>query len=209
VRALRKDFFGKDPESILDVYLFQDAESYLRNTKRMFGNAPSTPYGYFDEQAGALIMNIATGGGTLIHEIVHPYMHANFPDCPPWFNEGLGSLYEQTQLQGGSLIGRTNWRLPGLQDELRGRRDVGLRMLTAKNAEQFYGDSTGVNYATARYLLFYLQQQGLLQRYYREFRGAAAEDPTGYATLMRVLDRTPADMPAFETELRRFILELR
>ena len=40
------------------------------------------------------IMNIATGGGTLVHEIVHPYVEANFPGCPAWFNEGLGSLYE-------------------------------------------------------------------------------------------------------------------
>ena len=41
-------------------------------------------------------MNIATGGGTLVHEIVHPFMAANFEQCPSWFNEGLGSLYEQS-----------------------------------------------------------------------------------------------------------------
>ena len=41
-------------------------------------------------------MNIATGGGTLVHEIVHPFVEANFPGCPTWFNEGLGSLYEQS-----------------------------------------------------------------------------------------------------------------
>ena len=27
--------------------------------------------------------------------MVHPFVEANFPDCPAWFNEGLGSLYEQ------------------------------------------------------------------------------------------------------------------
>ena len=40
-------------------------------------------------------MNIDTGGGTLVHEIVHPFIAANFPECPAWFNEGLASLYEQ------------------------------------------------------------------------------------------------------------------
>ena len=35
-------------------------------------------------------MNISTGGGTLVHEIVHPFIEANFPACPPWLNEGLG-----------------------------------------------------------------------------------------------------------------------
>jgi len=28
----------------------------------------------------------------LVHEIVHPFMRANFPECPAWFNEGLASL---------------------------------------------------------------------------------------------------------------------
>ena len=82
VRALRKDFFANDPASILDVYLFKDDESYERHAKRLFGHEPSTPYGYFDERAGALVMNIATGGGTLIHEIVHPYIHAELPELP-------------------------------------------------------------------------------------------------------------------------------
>ena len=25
-----------------------------------------------------------TGGGTLVHEIVHPFLRANFPECPAW-----------------------------------------------------------------------------------------------------------------------------
>ena len=35
--------------------------------------------------------------GTLSHELVHPYMEANFPDVPSWFNEGLAE-YVQTQV---------------------------------------------------------------------------------------------------------------
>lgn len=209
VRALRKDFFARDPAPILDIFLFQDADSYERHTRLLFGHRPSTPYGYFDEEAGALVMNIATGGGTLIHELVHPYMHENFPNCPPWFNEGLGSLYEGSRIHEGSLLGVVNWRLPGLQQAIRDKQSISLQALTAKKPEQYYRDETGVNYALARYLLMYLQERGLLQRYYREFHAAAASDPTGYVTLMQVLGRTRAEMPAFEDELRRFILELK
>jgi len=46
-----------------------------------------------------------------VHEIVHPFMAANFPDCPAWFNEGLASLYEQSSERDGKIIGLTNWRL--------------------------------------------------------------------------------------------------
>lgn len=65
-----------------------------------------------------------------------------------------------------------------------------------------------MNHALARYLLLSLQERGLLQRYDREFRAAGATDPTGYATSMQVLGRTRAEMPAFEDELERFMLDL-
>ena len=47
----------------------------------LFGDEPETPYGYFSAEHQALIMNIATGGGTLVHEIVHPFMEANVPEA--------------------------------------------------------------------------------------------------------------------------------
>ena len=93
--ALKKGFFKKDPAHVLDVWLFKDAASYQRNARKLFGSKPDTPFGYYSAHDRALVMNIDTGGGTLVHEIVHPFMEANFPNCPPWFNEGLGSLYEQ------------------------------------------------------------------------------------------------------------------
>ncbi len=66
-------------------------------------------------------MDISTGGGTLVHEIVHPFIEANFPNCPPWLNEGLGSLYEQSGEVQGRIHGFTNWRLHGLQADIKAR----------------------------------------------------------------------------------------
>ena len=96
VEKLKKAYFKQDPRQILDIWLFKDEQSYKTNCKTLFGKTPDTPYGYFSQADGALVMNISTGGGTLVHEIVHPFVAANFPDCPAWFNEGLGSLYEQS-----------------------------------------------------------------------------------------------------------------
>ena len=102
VDRLKQDFFKKDPNHIIDVWLFRDKASYEENGTTLFGEMPSTPYGYYSPRQRALVMNIATGGGTLVHEIVHPFMAANFPDCPSWFNEGLGSLYEQSSERNGN-----------------------------------------------------------------------------------------------------------
>ena len=96
VEKLKAAYFPKDPVDILDIWLFKDKESYEENVEKLFHSKPDTPYGYFSESDKALVMNIATGGGTLVHEIVHPFVAANFPECPAWFNEGLGSLYEQS-----------------------------------------------------------------------------------------------------------------
>ena len=79
----------------VDVWLLGTARSYERWSRTITGEEPGTPYGFYTPIHDALIMNIATGGGTLVHELVHPFVDANFPACPAWFDEGLASLYEQ------------------------------------------------------------------------------------------------------------------
>jgi len=207
VERLKRDYFELDPTDILDVYLFKDDASYLKHAKLLFNDQPSTPYGYFSDEHGALVMNIATGGGTLVHEIVHPFMAANFKGCPSWFNEGLGSLYEQAADGDGHIRGLTNWRLPGLQHAIRAGGLPSFRTLTATSEAQFYGADPGTNYAQARYLLYYLQQQGLLVRFYRELRANAAVDPTGYTALQAVLGGT--DMTAFQKRWQQWVLGLK
>lgn len=205
VRLLTRQYFDQPPPAIIDVYLFRDAESYARNLSTMFHETPSTPYGYYSERHHALLMNIATGGGTLVHEMVHPYMHANFPACPPWFNEGLASLYEACEERDGVMVGVVNWRLEGLQSAIRARRTLPLETLMSLDVDGFYKDS-GVTYAMARYLCYYLQERGLLRAYYQAFRRGHARDRSGFAALQQVLGET--DMRAFQDRWERFCLEL-
>jgi hypothetical protein len=56
-------------------------------------------------------------------------------------------------------------------------------------------------------LCYYLQQQDLLQKFYRRFRANCKTDPTGYATLQEVLGRK--DMTAFQREWEAYVLKLR
>src|SRR5262249_43808226 len=153
----------------------------------LFGDEPDTPYGYFTNAHRALVMNIATGGGTLVHEMVHPFMDADFPQRPAWLNEGLGSLFEQSADDNGHIRGLPNWRLPALQKSIRAGTVPSFERLLATSSDAFYGPGSGTHYAEARYLLYYLQEKGLLPTFYRQFRAGWRQDPTGYQTLRAVL----------------------
>jgi hypothetical protein len=163
-------------------------------------------FGFFRRSDRVMLMNVGTGTGTLVHELVHALMAPDFPDVPNWFNEGLASLYEQCSLDGDTITGHVNWRLPDMQEAI---RDDRLRPLTEMIQDpKFYGEGhVGMNYAQARYLMMYLQDKGLLTDYYKRSRDGVKDDPTGLKTLKGVLKTD--DLEAFEKTWRRWVLGLR
>jgi len=209
VARLKQDYFTREPEEIIEIWLFRDRASYERHLRERFDEAPVSPYGFFSHGHGALFMNISTGSGTLVHEIVHPFLRADFPTCPAWFNEGLASLYEQCAEEDGHIVGRVNWRLPGLQERIRAGSVPTFFHLTGLSNAAFYGkpDGYSVHYGQARYLCYYLQERGLLRKFYTEFRASADNDPTGYSTLQRILGAD--DMAAFQRDWEAFVLRRR
>jgi hypothetical protein len=211
VNQLKQEYFSRDPAGIIDIWLFKDRESYTNHAWRLFGDTPTTPFGYYSPQHHALVMNIATGGGTLVHEIVHPFMRANFPECPAWFNEGLASLYEASSTKNGRIHGKINWRYTALEQAIKDGKLISFEQLTATSDATFYGGNDNPNYsqhyAQARYLCYYLQEKELLAKFYREFVANVKSDPTGFKTLQRVLGEK--DMAAFQKKWEKFTLELR
>ena len=206
VDRLKRAYFEHDPTERITIWLFDGEDSYRHWAWKLFRDRPDTPFGYYTAEHAALVMNIATGGGTLVHEIVHPFIDANFPACPTWFDEGLASLYEQCGDVEGEIAGFTNWRLEGLQDALREGTVPTFATLTGTTREQFYDEDPGTNYAQARYLCYWLQEHGLLRRFYRAFVADAPRDPSGWATLQATVGYE--DMTAFERDWREFTLAL-
>ncbi|MFT3783086.1 MAG: hypothetical protein QM790_13845 [Nibricoccus sp.] len=208
---LKKDFFEKDPEEVIDIWLFENSRSYRRNAWRLFHDEPTTPYGYYSPKHHALVMNISTGEGTLVHELVHPFIRANFPNCPTWFNEGLASLFEQCAERNGHIVGEINWRLPKLQQAIREGKILPFEKLMALTPAEFYGEENNPNYSQyygqSRYLCYYLQEKNLLKKYYHSFTANAQDDPTGYKSLQLALGAV--DMVEFQKKWERFILQLR
>jgi len=205
-KRLKERFFPRDPAQIVDVLMLRTESSYDRYAGGFLG-APSTPYGYYSPCDRAIYVNMTLGDGTLVHEMVHAFMDANFPASPTWFNEGLGSLYEHTNLDSGALRGRPNWRLPGLQRAITDKRTLPLADLLATSRSEFYAEKrAGLHYAMARYLLFYLQEKGLLERYYRRFVESHGSDRTGVDALREVLGEK--DLTAFQSRWEEAVLAI-
>ncbi len=192
VAHLEKEWFAKRPDEIIEIWLFKNEKTYRRGAKRFFDDEPETPYGYYSPSDRALVMNIGPGAGTLSHELVHPYMEANFPAAPAWFNEGVASLYEAPREKDGKLWGITNWRLAGLQRGLADNALPTLAAMMSTTPDQFYGAEFDA-YAMARFLCQYLQDHGKLGELYATFTADPA-DPTGVAALQQVTGMTMAEL---------------
>ncbi|MCC6739584.1 MAG: hypothetical protein IT452_11120, partial [Planctomycetia bacterium] len=149
---------------------------------------------------------IGTGSGTLVHEMAHALMEADFPKAPAWFNEGLASLFEQSTTADGKIRGLVNWRLPVLQEALKDGSFMKWKKLTGYAGADFYGDGSGLRYATARYLCLWLQEKGKLEAFYEKFRDGFEKDPSGWEALSAVLDGKPEEA---ETEWREWAKELK
>src|SRR5438094_853318 len=93
--ALEHEFFDARPTTPILIFLFESDESYRRLARKWFGDTDISPYGYFRTRDNIMMMNVATGTGTLVHELTHALMKPDFPDVPDWVNEGMGSLFEQ------------------------------------------------------------------------------------------------------------------
>jgi hypothetical protein len=184
---IQRQLFAKPLSEPVKVYLFQDSASYNAWSEKLFGGKPHTPFGWFSREKRAMVMNIGTGGGTLLHEMVHAMVEADFPECPAWLNEGLGSLFEASSRdRDGKVIGVTNWRLKGLQEELQKNAAPRFAKLLAMADTEFYGPQSSTNYAAVRYLMQYLQENGKLETFYARIRDKKDDD--ALATLRSVFD---------------------
>jgi hypothetical protein len=187
-KALNEQFFDKQPENLFAVYLLPNHDAYAAFCVKFTGDHPSSKYGFYLPSRKALVMNIGTGSGTLVHEMTHALMEADFPKVPTWFNEGLASLFEQCTTEGGKIKGLVNWRLPALQSALNDGSVIPWKKLFEFTGPGFYGDGSGLRYAEARYLCLWLQENGKLESFYEKIRDGIEKDATGWDALSAVLD---------------------
>lgn len=206
-RALGHAYFDKSPGAPITILLFSGEQSYNRFAKHLFGEEGISVYGYYKSDQRTLVMNIETGGGTLVHELTHALVDFDFPQVPDWFNEGLASLYEQCRFlpDDAGLEGLPNWRLPGLQEAIRQKRLRSLAQLIVD--DDFRGQDVALNYAQARYFCLYLQERKLLEEFYRRFRAAHSDDPRGLQTALGLF--APKPWNEIDREYQEWVLTLK
>ncbi|MDD5360711.1 MAG: hypothetical protein PHN88_01155 [Ignavibacteria bacterium] len=179
-KCFYNDYFITKPDELITIFLFKDDESYRLWAKRLYNDSDDlSRFGYYKPSAKAMLMNINTGTGTLVHEMTHAFVRYDFPDIPSWFNEGLGSLYERCSMDDNEILGYVNWRLPELQDAIKDGIYTSLSELIKTDDEKFYGENSSFNYAQARYLCLYLQEKKILKEFYKSFRDGYEKDRTG------------------------------
>lgn len=164
-QAMHKQYFEKKPDYTIRIYLFGDDASYRRTARKLWGDTDLSPFGYYKPSEKTLVMNIATGTGTLVHEMFHALVEPDFPEIPAWFNEGVASLYECCRVGEDRLTGMMNWRFPRLQKAVRDDELVPLKRLVFTSTAQFYGRGSDLHYSQARYFCMYLQKKGLLENF--------------------------------------------
>jgi len=183
VRALSIQYFDHSPEWPITIVVCSSDDSY-RECNRCLEKRERNEYsGVYSRRDHRVVVNVATGEGTLAHELTHALAHADFAEMPEWLDEGLASLHEECEFSpdGFQLIGLENWRGAILRNAFQGGR---LRSISSLACEQFASsDRATIDYAQARYFCLFLERHHILEAFYRKCRQRCQTDPAGIETL--------------------------
>jgi hypothetical protein len=188
VRALSIQYFDHSPKWPITIVLCTSDDSY-RECNRCLEKRQRNEYsGVYSRREHRVVVNVATGEGTLAHELTHALAHADFADMPEWLDEGMASLHEECEFSpdGFRLIGLENWRGAILRNAFAGGK---LRSISALAKEQFASsDRATIDYAQARYFCLFLERHRVLEAFYRKCRQRNKADPDGLETLAELFE---------------------
>jgi hypothetical protein len=205
-KAMWSTYFDTRPDRVITILLMSDRDSYEKWAMKLFRDDDLPYFGYYKPYYRTLIMNISTGGGTLVHELTHALVAYDFPGIPLWFNEAMASLHEESTISGDgrSIVGKANWRLRSLQRAIRGGRLRPLRDLITK--KDFYDDAhRGLNYGQARHFALYMQEKGLLKSFYESFRKEGCGRDLGLGLVERTFGKRIGEI---ERDYNKWVLTL-
>lgn len=225
-QALVATYVRRLPDQPVLVLAFSNEAVYRRAAEQLFFDRSVSRFGYYKPGRHALIVNLAEGDGPLFHELTHVLMDADFPDAPPWLQEGLATLHEAVEFSADAgdngsrnpvtraattcapdprpktgLTPLPNWRGSVLRQAMAGDRLPPLGRFLA--GASFRGATEALDYAYARYLCSFLHQRGILPRYYAVLRERVDRDPTGARTLLGLC--AASDWNSLDAEFRSWL----
>jgi hypothetical protein len=202
VGYLDREYGIKMPDAIVTVYMVPTSQVLVMQAMRLHGIAadPATLGYSFQNDLSVVGILTGTAAGTLLHEMFHLAVRADFGDIPQFLDEGMAALYETSGVAGGKYNGMANWR----GQLIRAGREVGavvpLKTVIAspwfpdeavtrdfRDLPKFDREQQGYVLSVSRYFLIWMQQRNLLPALYKAMRDRPT--PTRFM---------PADQVVFE-----------
>ncbi|WBA44320.1 hypothetical protein [Hymenobacter canadensis] len=190
LQAYCRQFGMTRPQHFIIVYASKNVDNFKKNASLLHGlNLPKGAIGYSfqnDLSIAAVVPIVGVGQGTFNHELFHLLSRSKFGDIPPWMDEGMAALYEVSEIRSTKIAGLPNWR--GRVLFTFGSLRPSLKTLLSWNWSNFDNNAEyqpsdtlqvidnqrfnqqAVNYATARYFMFYLQEKRKLEDVYKAFQ---------------------------------------
>jgi len=204
IEAMTNNYVNTLPDVVTPIYLFEQFDNYKKFVLDNYDidEDDISPYGFYKISKNVIVVRYVTWKGSIIHEITHRFIRSDFPEAPSWFDEGFASLNEKATFKNGNLIGEFSYRIIPLRRAMNENTYTGLKHLMETNDEVLYGKRTSYYYAQSRYLLMYLQEKGLLEKFYKTFRDNYNKDNSGIRQLEEV---TGKSLKTLDTELLEYI----
>lgn len=167
----------------ITVYMAPDTYEMGQQAKKLHGLKVSEAcIGYWFKSDFSIAGTIPGRAiGTLTHELFHLMVRSNFGDIPPWLDEGMAALYEETKFEKNRISGIPNWRGIVLNELL--ELQPSIENLVQMDWDSFnnmkelhHMERQAAIHATARYFIFYLQEKQKLRDVYKAFRDRRFED---------------------------------
>jgi len=186
LRFFVAEYGMRSPSALITVYFANNLSQLVSLARTLHGIelAPGSIGYSFSPDQSMVGWADDKAYGTFAHELFHVVVRNNFGDIPPFLDEGMAALYEESGFEGNRIVGVPNWRGPILSKGWTERPSI--KDLVQMNRSAFddiagpdqavAGDKQSVNHASARYFMLYLQQRGELLAVYKVFLNRKMSD---------------------------------
>jgi hypothetical protein len=213
--------FDKHPFPAVTVFVFTDEAAYTKFCAARSNGKCTTRFGKYSRASRTIVMHATKGAETLLHEVLHSIVQADFKRAPAWLDESVAELFEAPRLCGTEYItGVTNWRYDDAiaaldrPDEPAPTRLQALfsmdtvTFLTLDPARPEAGPQDpakeGRHLGLARFFAQWMDRNAWLWPFYRGWRDHVADDKTGEKTFAAVVGKSWTDAEAdFEHYVRK------
>jgi hypothetical protein len=194
--ALYNNRFSRRSSRPVSAYLFDNPASYDGFCKTRYRDKCPSPLGVYTSSIREIIAGQHNGVSTVIHELVHPIVEADFPKAPRWLREGISALFETPVISGTEIHGTEGWRSKNLHDPSQPGQPASLAALFSLPDDAFsdVGPDPLNAYAFARFACQWLDSPTQdLWKFYQRWRDNVGADPTGEKSFAEVVGQSPSE----------------